>query len=107
MTGYLYRLFDFIVYVGKGTQIRITLPDVDEEKQSHSTKVVLSLIADLLDKRSFLGIDNYYSSVFLFDYLALHKTDVIGTIRKKSKRSPPKSNPRKIENMSNNCHVTK
>ena len=72
---------EFIIYVGKSTQIPITFPDVDKEKQSHSIKAVLSLIADLL-QGYFLGIDNYYSSVFLFDYLASHKTDVIGNVRK-------------------------
>lgn len=61
-------MFVFIIYIRKGTKIPIILPDVEVEKQSHSAKVILSLIADLFDKGYFPGIDNYFSSVFLFGF---------------------------------------
>ena len=85
-SGYV---FNFIIYTGKGTKFTINLPDVAPSNQSHSSNIVLSLMEGLYDQGYFLGIDNYYSSVFLFDYLASHKTDVIGTVRK-NRRDLPK-----------------
>ena len=43
---------------------------------------------NLLDKGYLLGVDNYYSSVALFDYLVTRKTDAIGTFRKNRKGVP-------------------
>ncbi|XP_023235633.1 piggyBac transposable element-derived protein 4-like [Centruroides sculpturatus] len=84
-TGYIYS---FAMYTGKGTQFPITLTDVDPSKQCHSTNIVLSLMEDLLDKGYHLGVDNYYSSVYLFEYLVRHSTDVTGTVRKTRKELP-------------------
>ena len=75
-TGYVWN---FIIYTGKGTQIPTNIPTLNKDLQNHSSNVVLSLMQNLLDKGYLLGVDNYYSSVALFDYLVTRKTDAIGT----------------------------
>ena len=81
-TGYVWN---FIIYTGKGTQIPTNIPTLNKDLQNYSLKVVLSLMQNLLDKEYLLRVDNYGSSVALFDYLVTRKTDAIGTFRKNRK----------------------
>ena len=62
-----------------------------------ATKIVMSLMENLLNKGHRLFIDNWYTSVELCHNLLLNKTDSIGTLRKDQKELPTDINLSKIK----------
>ena len=79
-SGYIFR---FNVYCGKDESadaIERSLPANIMQMQK-SEKVVLHLIAPLLDKGFSLYVDNYYTSCNLFSYLHHRLTNACGTLK--------------------------
>jgi len=72
-TGYVWN---FIVYTGKDTIYGQTHPG-----EQTSSRIVLEVIQDLLDKGYCLYPENWYISPKLVDTLCTRKTDVVGTMR--------------------------
>ena len=49
--------------------------------KTKTSKIVLSLAEELLNKGYCFGIDNYYASPELFDILVANSIDAVGTVR--------------------------
>lgn len=90
-SGYVWN---FILYTGRGTLI-----DNNVQGNSASTKVVLTLMKDLLSKGYCLTTDNFYSSPELADILLLHQTDMYGTVRLSRKDLPPKMRKQELKKL--------
>lgn len=85
-TGYTYR---FRVYAGKDEStaaIDRLIPD-DAVSFGRTGKEVVHLMLPLLDKGYRLFVDNWYTSVDLFHFLAQRNTSSCGTLR--ANRAPP------------------
>lgn len=70
-SGYIWK---FVVYTGKEA-------DTAKKNVNLSTRVVLTLAEDLLDKGYIIFMDNYYSSPDLATKLVQQNTDAVGTLR--------------------------
>ena len=79
-TGYVWN---FIVYTGKDTNYGDRHP-----REQTSSRVVLEIADNLLDKGYCLYLDNWYTSPKLVDTLCTRKTDVVGTMRTNRKEFP-------------------
>lgn len=79
-SGYLWRI---IIYTGKGT-----ICNIDGQQLAFSTKIVLSLMEELLGKGYCLTVDNFYTSPELADILISQHTDVYGTVKLSRKEIP-------------------
>ena len=79
-TGYVWN---FIVYTGKDTIYNQRHPG-----EQTSSRIVLEVAHDLLEKGYCLYLDNWYTGPKLVDTLCTRKTDVVGTIRAKKKECP-------------------
>lgn len=79
-SGYLWSM---IVYTGRGT-----ICNVDGQQLACSTKIVLSLMEELLGKGYCLTVDNFYTSPELADILISQHTDVYGTVKLNRKEIP-------------------
>ena len=73
-------VWNFIVYNGKDT-----IYGQRHLGEQTSSRIVLELAHDLLDKGYCLYLDNWYTSPKLVDTLGTSKTDVAGTMRTNSK----------------------
>lgn len=63
-------------------------------------------MGNCFDKGYFLGVEYYYFSVALFDYLVSRKTDVIGAVCKNRIKGPTKGNHKcKIEERRSICII--
>lgn len=79
-SGYLWKI---IIYTGKGT-----ICNIDGQQLAFSTKIVLSLMEELLGKGYCLTVDNFYTSPELADILISQHTDVYGTVKLSRKEIP-------------------
>jgi len=79
-TGYVWN---FIVYTGKDAIYGQRHPG-----EKTSSRIVLEVAHDLLDRGYFLYLDNWYTSPNLVDTLCTRKTDVVGTMRTNRKEFP-------------------
>ena len=79
-TGYV---LNFIVYTGKDTIYGQRHPG-----EKPSSRIVLEVAHDLLDRGYSLYLDNWYTSPNLVDTLCTRKTDVVGTTRTNRKEFP-------------------
>jgi hypothetical protein len=73
----------FIVYTGKDNIYGQRHPG-----EQDSSRIVLDVANDLLDKGYRLYLDNWYTSPKLVDTLCTRKTDVVGTMRTNTKEFP-------------------
>ena len=80
-SGYIW---DFFVYTGKNTEYNPAY----EQESSVGANAILTLAHDLLDKGYCISIDNFFSSITLFDSLCSRNTDAVGTVRANSKGLP-------------------
>ena len=62
-----------------------------------TSKMVLTLIDELLDKGYCLYTDNFYTSSNLVDYLAQRQTDTVGTLKTKQNKGAKISQGGKAE----------
>ena len=88
-TGYIWNFF---IYTGKDTaynQLYKDFPIV--------SKIVLTLMHELLDKGYCLYTDNFYTSPTLADVLADRLTDTVGTLRLNRKDVPKSVKEAKLE----------
>ncbi|UYV79603.1 hypothetical protein LAZ67_17003232 [Cordylochernes scorpioides] len=74
-------ILDFIVYVGKGTEI-------EDSDMGVSSSVITTLLQPYMNKGHSLWVDNWYSSPTLFNFLHQRQTNVCGTVRKNRKEMP-------------------
>ncbi|KAM3940653.1 LOW QUALITY PROTEIN: piggyBac transposable element-derived protein 4-like [Leptodactylus fuscus] len=81
-SGYTYR---FRIYQGKDTKID---PPECPSFLRVSAKIVWDLLHPLLDQGYHLYLDNFYTSVALFNSLASRNTAVCGTVRKNQRGLP-------------------
>ena len=72
-TGYVWNFF---IYTGRDTEYSPFYDDFPI-----TSKIVLTLIDELLDKVYCLYMDNFYTSPNLADYLAQRQTDTVGILR--------------------------
>jgi len=79
-TGYIQ---DFIVYTGIGTTI-----GTEHKDYGKSGSIVMSLLESYLGKGHILYVDNWYTSLALFDVLHKNCTNACGTVKKRRKRMP-------------------
>ena len=79
-TSYVWNV---ILYTGGDTLLNENI-DFDY----HATKVVLTLMGDLLQKGHCVYIDNWYTSIEICNVLNSNTTDVIGTLRRDRKGIP-------------------
>jgi hypothetical protein len=79
-TGYVWN---FIVYTGKDTIYGQTHPG-----EKTSSRIVLEITCDLLDKGYCLYLNNWYTSLKLVDTICSRKTDVVRTVRTNKKDFP-------------------
>jgi hypothetical protein len=68
-----------------------------DTSSSQTTKVVLDLLEDYLDKGYTVYMDNYYNSVALTKILSKKKTHVCGTLRSNRKGNPKDVIQRKLK----------
>lgn len=59
-------VYDFIIYTGKKIQIPVTILNLPDYLLNQSSRVILSLMKDRLDKENFLWNNN--SNILHFDY---------------------------------------
>ena len=65
------------------------LPDLEEASDGLvSSRIVLSLIKELLEKGYCIYMDNFYSSPALFRQLSEQQTDAVGTVQVSRKNMP-------------------
>ena len=76
-------VWNFIVYTGKDTIYGQRHPG-----EQTSSRIVLEIAHDLLDKGYCLYLDNWYTSPKLVDTLCTRTTDVVGTMRTNRKEFP-------------------
>lgn len=88
-SGYLWRI---IIYTGKGT-----ICNIDGQQLAFSTKIVLSLMEELLGKGYCLTVDNFYTSPELADILISQHTDVYGTVKLSRKEIPNELKKKRTE----------
>lgn len=88
-TGYIWNFF---VYVGKDTKFADEIAD-----KPFSFKVVVQLSRDLLNKGYFITMDNFFTSVGLFQFLTENNTDCLGTARINRIGIPDKIKKTKLE----------
>ncbi|XP_067130210.1 piggyBac transposable element-derived protein 4-like [Centruroides vittatus] len=93
-TGYVHNM---IMYTGSETELKNNVQGLDISNQLKSTKIVLSLMDQLLNKGYMLFVDNYYTSPVLFDLLVDFKTDAVGTLRKNRKELPEDIKKKKLK----------
>ncbi|XP_067128002.1 piggyBac transposable element-derived protein 4-like [Centruroides vittatus] len=93
-TGYVHNM---ILYTGSETELKNNVQGLDISNQLKSTKIVLSLMDQLLNTGYMLFVDNYYTSPVLFDLLVNFKTDAIGTLRKNRKELPEDIKKKKLK----------
>ncbi|UYV76718.1 hypothetical protein LAZ67_14001866 [Cordylochernes scorpioides] len=74
-------ILDFIVYVGKGTEI-------EDSDMGVSSSVITTLLQPYMNKGHSLWVDNWYSSPTLFNFLHQRQTNACGTVRKNRKEMP-------------------
>ncbi|UYV79753.1 hypothetical protein LAZ67_18000564, partial [Cordylochernes scorpioides] len=74
-------ILDFIVYVGKGTEI-------EDSDMGVSSSVITTLLQPYMNKGHSLWVDNWYSSPTLFNFLHQRQTNACGTDRKNRKEMP-------------------
>lgn len=79
-TGYVYNFF---IYVGKSTVF-----DGDIINYPFATKVILQLSKFILNQGYRITMDNFFSSIQLFELLIENKTDCLGTMRLNRKGIP-------------------
>ena len=79
-TGYVWNI---ILYTGADT-----LLDENIDFDYHATKVVMSLMENLLNKGHCVYIDNWYTSIEICNVLNSNTTDVVGTLRRDRKGLP-------------------
>jgi len=79
-TGYVWN---FIVYTGKDTIYGHRHPG-----EKTSSRIVLEVAHNLLDRGYCLYLDNWYTSPNFVDTLCTRKTDVVGTMRTNRKEFP-------------------
>ena len=79
-TSYVWNV---ILYTGGDT-----LLNENTDFDYHATKVVLTLMGDLLQKGHCVYIDNWYTSIEICNVLNGNTTDVIGTLRRDRKGIP-------------------
>lgn len=79
-TGYIWN---FLVYVGKDTKFDDDLVDMP-----FSSKVVIQLSKELLGKGYFITMDNFFTSISLFQFLTHKMIDCLGTTRLNIKGIP-------------------
>ena len=82
----------FIVYTGKDTIYGQRHPG-----EQASSRIVLDVANDLLDKGYCLYLDNWYTSPKLVDTLCTRKTDVVGTMRTDIKDFPDIENRARLK----------
>lgn len=96
-SGYVW---DLIIHDGKDTPFPFEIRGISEEKKqnfSKPTKIVLSLVAPLLNKGYTLGIGNFYTSPELIEVLLANKTDCVGTVRFDRKLLCPEVKEKELE----------
>jgi hypothetical protein len=71
------------VYTGKDTVYGEKHPG-----EQTSSRIMLELANDLLDKGYCLYLDNWYTSPKLVDMLCARNTDIVGTMRTNTKEFP-------------------
>jgi len=76
-------VWNFITYTGKDTIYGQRHPG-----EKTSSRIVLEVAHDLLDRGYCLFLDNWYTSPNLVDTLCSRKTDVVGTRRTNRKEFP-------------------
>ena len=88
-TSYVWNV---ILYTGGDT-----LLNENTDFDYHATKVVLTLMGDLLQKGHCVYIDNWYTSIEICTVLNNRTTDVIGTLLQHHKGLPDASVIKKFE----------
>ena len=79
-TGYVWN---FIIYTGKDTIYGQRHP-----REQTSSRIVLEVVHNQLDKGYCLYLDNWYTGAKVVDNLCTRKTDVVGTMRTNRKEIP-------------------
>lgn len=72
-TGYVYNFF---VYLGKSTEFEYDFCDF-----SFGAKVILQLSKNIWNLGYRITMDNFFTSIKLFEYLSQKETDCLGTVR--------------------------
>ena len=88
-------VWNFIVYTGMDTIYGQRHPG-----EQTSSRIVLEVAHDLLDRGYCLYLDNWYTSPKLVDILCTGKTDVVGTMKTNRKEFPDfvkRARPKKEE----------
>lgn len=76
-----------IFYTGHCTESRNIVAGYNIDNIDKPGHVVVLLFEDL-EKGYFLHVDNYYTSLPLFEVWCHHKTDIVGTVCSKRKELP-------------------
>jgi len=78
-SGYIWKA---MVHTGPSMDLK------DSDDGLKSTRIVLTLVDELLDKGYCVFVDNYYTSPMLFRQLHNQQTDAVGTVRLSRKHMP-------------------
>lgn len=88
-SGYVWN---FIIYIGKETIFDESLKD-----ESYGSKVVLELMAPILNQGYCVTMDNWFSSPDLYEKLCKTQTDAMGTLRQNRKGVPSEIKKSKLK----------
>jgi hypothetical protein len=85
-------MWSFIIYTGQGTVFNESL-----KNEPYGSKVVLQLMAPLLNQGYRVIMDSWFSSPYLYHKLCNKQTDAMGTLHQNTKGVPAEIKPAKLK----------
>lgn len=71
---------------------------ITHKKEKQSSRIVLELVNDLLNKGYRIYLDNFYTSIHLAELLCQNNTDIVGTMRINRIGIPSEIKTKQLEN---------
>ena len=95
------------MYTGRDTQLIEEIDGVDVSGFTRPSRLVLTLAQDLLKQGYPTGINNYFSSPELLDFLAKYETNAVGTVRRNRKNLPQNVMQKKVKKRGRSCSLSR